>query len=532
MKRSSLLFYLYILFSSTFVFSQDLNFTYSENFSIRNGYSKIELLKNGNTAMFQVDPDGMFITLYNPAKKKIYDGSIKMTVSQEKITRFRVGGFFKIENELVVMLTGYPDKKPTLYRFIIDGTTGALKKEEKLLELPALGKGAGYAIEYGGVAEPGFYVKKDPNSDYYAILLFDSFASESNKRIEIAHYSPKHEQINRAFFTSPNGEFKYLSYMDIYVNADKYIMLSSFVYNTKSSGGEKSFLYVSKLAKGSTAFVNKELPYTKYFTRCTSSFDLDKKTGIVYHSLRTYLPNESKSGMEVYEFLIQAVNPDKMELGILFNPPLDKAKADYSAKIKNKKKDRGFAGLQQNYLIDQSGSFVVLNGMTALTSSSGIYSTDFEDMAFTSMTLEGKEKYGFAIPYLDHLGGSNFKLDAYRSDRKSVGYTNWNSFGYGSFVDVVPMTKYNYVLMNNFPKDKGALADTEPTEGTVAYKIDNQTGAYTKLSLFGASNESMKNKEGLFATSDFNKQTGAYVTMIVGEVNGKRTGCIGWVTLP
>ena len=57
-----------------------------------------------------------------------------------------------------------------------------------------------------------FYVRKDPDSDNYALAMFDESAEDNTKRLEIVHYSSANSEINRNFCFMPNdieGKFFY-----------------------------------------------------------------------------------------------------------------------------------------------------------------------------------------------------------------------------------------------------------------------------------------------------------------------------------
>ena len=72
-------------------------------------------------------------------------------------------------------------------------------------------------MAFGKVEEADFRVEKDPRSDCYAIVNFNSFAEESSNRIEIVHYNGSHKEINRANY--PSQGFKYINLIGLTVHS-------------------------------------------------------------------------------------------------------------------------------------------------------------------------------------------------------------------------------------------------------------------------------------------------------------------------
>jgi hypothetical protein len=530
--------------------AQKSSMIFSEKNPEIEGGAKVKLLKNGNTALLQFSKDaGINLTLFDASKKKVIEGKIALKLIEDKLAQYKISGIFEINKDLMIMLTAYPKKTPTLYRILIDGSTGKLKNEEQLLQMPALGAGAGYSMEFGNVPIPIFYIEKDPVSDYYGIVLFNSFSKETNKRIEVSHYSPTHQQINRAFFTSPEDRFKYLCFTDIFVNGESSIIMSAYVYNTKASGNgkEESIFYFSKLSKDASVFNNKVLPYTNSFMRADCEFIYDKITKNVDAAIKTYSGYDKKGNASVFDFMIQPFNPNTMDLGKLLKFPLDKANAYYTTKVEPGK---NYTGMLQNYLIDQSGNNIFLTEMPTIVVGEMGSATKLLDIAVTSMTNSGKENYGIIIPYHHSIFGSSTSFN-YMSNRKGqMTYSTFDDF-HGACIDLVTAKKYNYVFLNNtvtnFSKadnDRNYLFATPAyaTSGhgcvkagesgftSVIYKIDNAGSAQKEL-LFEKPTVEDEAKYCLFQTADFNPETGLYSVLVIEKVKGKKMSSVLWIPL-
>jgi len=125
------------------------------------GYARILQLKNGNT-MFAM------ISLKNGLDIKIYDAKHKQKTAKHlgpkfgKLKSAQIEAIFESNGQAVFLISEMDGKTPVLYRLLVDGVTGALKKEETIAELLPLGMKHGYAMAFGNVPAPSFYVKKDP----------------------------------------------------------------------------------------------------------------------------------------------------------------------------------------------------------------------------------------------------------------------------------------------------------------------------------------------------------------------------------
>lgn len=135
------------------------------------GASRLLLLKNGNTLFFHFTrKKGIEVVAYgsNHQESPMERNRVK-SWKQKKMNNASLKGLFELNGQAVVFLMQIVGRKPCLYRFIFDGTTGKLLKEELIADLPRIGMGAGYSVAFGGVSIPDFFVRKDPDSEYYAV---------------------------------------------------------------------------------------------------------------------------------------------------------------------------------------------------------------------------------------------------------------------------------------------------------------------------------------------------------------------------
>ncbi len=234
------------------------------------GFARIIQMKNGGTMFFH-------ISIKEGIDVQIYDAKHKQKVNKHIIPKYgklrmgSVDGIFEVNGDATLLISEIDGRAPVLYRLIVDGATGNVKQEETLAELNRITTGAGYAMAFGGVPMPDFYVRKDPNSDNYALAMFNSFESDRNKRIEVVHYGADHKEITRAFYSSPDNKYKYMEYIDMAVMGSDNVCVLARGFNTRASGGKESELVLATLSKGKTSVTLTELGFSE---------DLKRKNGI------------------------------------------------------------------------------------------------------------------------------------------------------------------------------------------------------------------------------------------------------------
>jgi hypothetical protein len=175
------------------------------------GRSELVLMKDKSVILFTITPkDGINVRIYTADHKESVVTTIKPAYKTLKVPALERS--FEINGDLVLLISEMQDKIPVLYRLIINGKTGQLIREEKIAELLKMNMGMGFALVYGNSEMPSFYASKDPESDNYAIALFNSFESDRNKRIEIVLYGRDHTELARAYYVSPQEKYKYLQF--------------------------------------------------------------------------------------------------------------------------------------------------------------------------------------------------------------------------------------------------------------------------------------------------------------------------------
>jgi hypothetical protein len=227
----------------------------------QSGFCKIITTAEGGTVFLHITlKEGINIKIFDPAHQEKVSKNI--VPDYGKLKGADVIGAYEINKNITLFIREMEDHKPVLYRLVIDAHTGNLLEEKEIGSLKKMDLGKGYAMAFGGVPMPDFHVRKDPNSDNYAVALFNSFANDRNERIELVHYNKDHKEISRAFYQSPNDEYKYLTYQDLVVMGDKEVIALAVGMNTRTSGGDQNgSLLMGSLTPGSTSLQLNKLNY-------------------------------------------------------------------------------------------------------------------------------------------------------------------------------------------------------------------------------------------------------------------------------
>lgn len=264
MKKLLLITTLALLARPQSIFSQFKQLGSSETFAEPETGSAILLKgKNGQTYFLHFDRKKKInLKSYSPDRQLVYEKSIPYLDKGEKLAE--IVASFESNNQLIIFVESYEQRNPVLTRMVINGTNGNLVSEEEIARYRKLNMGDGYAMLFGNLPMPTFYIRKAVNSDNYAIALFNTLANDRNERIEIMHFDGNNKLINKAYYESPNDGYKYMVFRDLYVDDAHSVYVVATGYNTKKSGGDQSGgLFIGKLEPHTPSFSMKKLPFSQ-----------------------------------------------------------------------------------------------------------------------------------------------------------------------------------------------------------------------------------------------------------------------------
>jgi hypothetical protein len=350
--------------------------------------AKIKLLplKNGNTAFIEfIGKKGFRIRIFNPAHKQIADREIEASYGKMSMYGF-IDGIFSVEDQIIVFVSDVVRASTfkayfALFRIVINGTNGAVIKDEQIAKLTEFGASGETAFKKGFLDQPGFYVRKDPNSDNYAIAHFDSFESDRNKRLKLTHYDARHSVLNEGYFLSLNDEYKYVSFMDMAIVGDSKLFVSASIYNTKEN--KVKYISVGCLDKETKTFNQKILEFTKNKTVTSARllFDQERDQLLMISNILGTIKDESKfMGKDkttgYYSSDITVIDPKSLSIKFekgLSPPALTK---DFQNKVTKK---GPFTGTLQGFHINEDNTYTAVfeESSSVITGSSIITVTTF-----------------------------------------------------------------------------------------------------------------------------------------------------------
>ncbi len=546
--KKTLFVLLSIFIAGTSLLAQNVNIEKSVAFDEPEyGWNKLLQLKNGNTFYFHASKkDGIEVTVYNSQRKQIASKSIESKLwDDSKMRLSKICGLYEINGEPVIFLMQGDGRVPTLYRMRLNGANAAVVKEDELGSLPKVNLFAGYAEKFGHVEDGNIIVEKDPQSDCYAVIYFNSFAHESNERIKVIHYDGTHKAISTAFYESPNGAFKYLSYIGSVVDGNKRVYVATYGHNGKSDD-ELSRVIVSKLNAGETSFTHKLLDFSEDFKETKSVMSFDRKNNRI--QLMTLSLTKKKGGFggkvtSYYLSLISYLDPESLALYAV-KPLVGQLVNEYG--VKNIDKDYEYSGVPQQMVINKDNTTTVLSESmrTETTYHNGVavsQKTFLGSIGISELNDTGAEIRGYAISKKQQAEGEFPQL--YISERsKGVftyphthSFTSMNTNQFMSF-DYVNAPNGRYVIFNDLP---GNFEKTEEqakrktvayvsATNTVCYKLNN--GTMDKFYLFGNPDEKGNSTFSYIQSSDYNTDVNTYATMIVEKDGRDKQAKIAWIT--
>jgi len=499
------------------------------------GMYKVKILKNGNTANVGLNASvGFFCTLYDLKKTKITQTVVPMEYSPQM---YIMKGVIEVNNEVVVFLQIISKTGPTLTRYIFDGTTGQLKKNELILTMPMLTK-ADWA-EYYKNTLPEFSIQKDPKSDYYAVGCYDPYNKDYNKRIKIVHYSPQHAIISNAYLPIPEIKYTVFRYVDMHVNEGKSIVISSFASGAK--GETNAYFYLSQLKAGELVFKTvksiETLPY--FYGECL--FFYNKITNKVL-CISTVMGSDGNGKATGYSTNTQVLNLETLALTELITLHSSKVDAKYAQLFSG----NHYNGLVQNYSINSKGDVLLLTEEEATYSSTSTnlnstytYSQG-KEIGITSLSSTGQEKYGELVHY-SHKYYSKYESLVYM--KALIGQYTYNGMDEydGTYVASVAATSNNYLLINNaserfeasdkeLPNLYSSITTSSKNFTSFIYTF-NEAGIVSKEYIFGKPTSAEDAKYCLFNTADYDPATGLYAVIVIEKIKGKKTASVLWMNL-
>jgi hypothetical protein len=494
------------------------------------GWDKLVLLPNGNTCYLHLDKnDGISVALYNEKKELVVSDKISgKQWDTRDMNDTEIDGVYEINGQVVIFLQQLIKYKPTLFRIVIDGATGHWVQEDKLGELPTVLHRDAVALE--NLASHDCYVAKDPASGYYAVAFFAggelSRKDNAAERIQVLHFSPKHELLNQAFYNLPDNSYAYFSFLDMTVNGANGVYLCTVGFNTKRAGdAPQSQVLVSALKAGQQAFTHQPLDYTANF-------------GGAYADLQW-----SPAANRLQLFLAAAPEPrSKPDERRLFMNYLDPVNC--SLQLQHPLAGELSANNAQPQLMTMTAdgsALLQFEQMQQFTQGKNVYNmmhTNLNDIRVCNISPQGDADTGYVIPKMQIANGAFGPLYLQRKNRGTWVFRNrvpaLNTTPYLSF-DLVHTTHGDYTFFNDYIQhlDRGGTFENKKPlrylveANTVCYHYEKGKGE--RLFLFGTP-QTDKAYYCMLGASDRNTGSNRYATILITRTGTDKKAQIAWIS--
>lgn len=355
MKR--ILSIIVFLFIQSHSFAQIKLLSTSTNFEEpRNGYVKLLLLQNGNTAYVYTNDDGAQIKLYNAAYKEIVSKDIKFR--KEPLHYGELESCFENGDKIVLIMSELVKGETYRYKVEINATSAELVGFEAMNDVVKKYMGNDWAAKYKIKNLEQIYVFKDPNSQYYTTLVYA--ATTDDNQIYIAYILNARNEIEKTSYynlKSDKAKIKYSFTVAYAMNSNEavYIVrnhellrpekykdseLELIVLNQNNAEGKSKMIEVAD-GEQPTDLLIKFNPITKLLHIVTQ---VDLKNPAVttgFFQMKTEYQKRYSISHRVY-------NTEKNELNLL--PALDMADIDIQYR-KMSEEHSSYRGVLQNFYI-------------------------------------------------------------------------------------------------------------------------------------------------------------------------------------
>jgi len=548
MKNFLSLVLLLTLFCTTLL-AQNTNIQYSAGFEEPDemGWNKILQLESGKTVYFHWIPkNGIGVTIFDNNHKKIADKIINGEVwDASEMKNIKICALFEADGKPVILLQQLLDRVPTLSRIIINPETGGIIEDVVISKLMRLQGGYIFATSWGGVTPPAFFVEKDPATDNYAVINFNSFAKESGGRIEAVYYgveNGKHIEKARSLYDAQG--FKYLRFISMAFDDKQRLFVCAYGFNTENSGGADSRVIISRLAKGENSFTHKQIEFSDDFKDTKGLMRMNPGTGMMQLMTLTFLTGKKNyfSGKvsNTYMMIVSYIDPESMY--IVTAQPFGGEKSSVYAH-EHFKTDKANLGMPMDMMINVDNTTTILHEemsriLTPKSFSSEMLTVNCTvgNVGISILNDKGMETDGFAINKKQIAIGD---IAAFGVSNIHKGYWTYNestrriNAPYYSF-DCVNTTTGNYIVFNEFPENfekddtkRRNTMDRATTSSAVCYRYFN--GKLDRWYLLAPPNDDDDNRFCYIQSGHYLKSKNTYATIIIDHQGRDKIAKIAWI---
>lgn len=502
------------------------------------GQARILLMKNGNTAFVRVTPkDGIDIRLYGPDHKQIATKNLQPEYG--KLRAMSVKGLYDLNGELNLFVSEIEEKTPSLYRLRIDGQTGALKELKTIATLDKTSMGLGYAMAFGHVPMPDFFVRKDPASDNYGVVRYNTFVEDRKQRVELVQYNSDGTEQTRNYLSSPDAKYKFTQILDfVAVDKDAYALIYS--YNTPSSGGSSNELLLASVKNGVVTYKNIGKSLTRRIDEGILRYNPVTKDLVFMTEEITGVSGGWGTSTVKYSVQFNIIDIAAAAIKSSVDVRTSSIRTKYRKVFKEE--DEAFSPLPQELYVNGDGSFTaVFEDLTQIvrTTNHGSHNAGviLGSIAVVTYNGDGTERSSVLIPKSQTTnpgsfgGGGGYASVGgfYIADRNNSATMLASGNQFKSFAYLNGKQK-SYVFLNDIEENaeritKGKLTNIKGVgdcEGWI-YDLSSTQSATLPIPVRTAAFAKQKSKDrnlGLFTVSDFDREHGVYATLKLEKGEG------------
>jgi len=494
------------------------------------GYARILHMKNGNTIFLQITSrDGLYVDIYDDDNKP--KAQTHLSTNFGTLLGSCVNALFETNNDLVLFISEIESRQPVLYRIVIDGNTGNIRRDEKMAMTNRYAYFAQpFITQYDPVTS--FFVRKDPNSDNYALVILHNNDQTVNGNLEMIWYNGNHKEISRAYYANSDTRYKNINYLDMVVLGDEKVCLFAHLYNQTQVGDKKGQLIMATLSKTvDTLTLNKlNIGVKKVIDSGLVRYNpVTKKILFIGYAHAEAGDEEKYAG--IFGFVDPTRQTPDQEIDIFPAKANEKTMALAG---------RAFTGMPQNIFVRSDGGFSIIyeeltrREVKPLNAASYLYCVK-DWLAVASFDVNGQPTYSCVIPR--HAELRNWEINAFNTERvsrsaqpliKGEQYRGYACFQYKDRV---------YVTMNNTEanmkkaaKGKGeGFNNARDTDGYY-YICDanNELPDYTPL--FGLNiNKDDDGHPLVMGVSDYDSDKGRFITLKMDKTADHKGVRVVWL---
>jgi hypothetical protein len=491
------------------------------------GYAKILQMKNGNTLCLYISQDETIdVSIYDTDHTRKAQKHLEPQLGKTK--GFRINSIFEIAGEAVVFISEINDKQPVLYRVRIDGNTGELRDEERVASADR------YSSKFRSIIpeyrpDSSFFLRKDPNSDYYGlVILHNNDNTYDKKSIEVVLYNGMHKEVNRGYYVPPFPRYTFFNYLDMAVMGEEKVSIFGYAFDQVADDYKDGQLVMSNLDKGVDHMIANDVPVRDGQIIDSASVKYNPVTRKLLLLGSSHFQTSQK---EQYAGFLAIMDP--------YTQKSEKEVNIYPQKANARKKElfgqkQVFTGMPQQLFIEKDGGFSVVyeelvrSVVTPLSGGTYIYCY-LDNAAVATFDINGNELNSTLIPQsqvMRYLEVSSF----YLNDRETQAQKLVKGDQYKSFLYLDGKDK-KYLILNDIEENeanikRGRITTIHSPNDCDAfyYNIDG-----TRNFIFGKPAGGDHNM-AIFTVSDYDKENNLFVTMKLEKVGKRRSARVIWMT--